>query len=90
MFKSFTEIMNSPTNTPINNDRIVSLVINAKAIATRGGKSVKIPKRTELSTPVGALVINNESTNRRMTEIAIINPVLTLLFIFIITPFLKK
>ena len=87
MFKSLTETMNSPTNTPMNKERIVSLVMNAKAIATRGGKRVKIPKRTALSSPAGALVISKDNTKRAITEIATINPILMFLFISIITPF---
>ena len=89
MFKSLTETINSPTNTPINKDRMVSLVMNAKAIATRGGRRVKIPKRTALSSPAGALVMSNDNTKRAITEIATINPIFKFLFISIITPFKK-
>ena len=90
MFKSLTEIINSPTNTPINKDNIVSLVMNAKAIATRGGKRVNTPKRTALSLLFGALVISKDNTKRTNTEIATINPIFKFLFISIITPFIKK
>ena len=50
---SFAHNINSPTKTPINNDKIVSFVINANIIATRGGNNVNIPNLTELSASAG-------------------------------------
>ena len=52
--------MNSPTNTPMKRDNTVSLVINAKAIATRGGSIVRIPNLTALSSPAGHWSINQD------------------------------
>lgn len=79
--------MNSPTKTPTNKDNIVSLVMNANPIAIRGGNSVKIPKRAELSEPAGAWEISKDKTNNPIIVIATINPNLIFLFKFIITPF---
>ena len=73
MFKSVTHSINSPTKTPTNNDRTVSLVIKANAIATRGGNNVKIPKRTELS-PSGICVIIKDNTNNPIIAIAVTKP----------------
>ena len=68
-------------------DNTVSLVINAKAIATSGGNNVKIPKRTELSASAGVEEIHNDKIKRAIIEIATIKPIFVFLFIFIITPF---
>ena len=43
MFVSLIHSINSPIKTPVNRDKIVSLVINAKQIATRGGINVNKP-----------------------------------------------
>ena len=73
MFKSFTQSINSPTKTPTNNDRTVSFVIKANAIAIRGGNNVKIPKRTEFS-PSGICVIISDNTNKPIIAIAVTKP----------------
>ena len=41
----------------MNNDNIVSFVINANAIATSGGNNVNIPNLTELSAFAGVVEI---------------------------------
>lgn len=85
MFKSVEHSMNSPTKTPINNDRIVSFVMNASIIATRGGSNVNIPNLTELSAPAGVLEIHSDNKNRAIKEPAVMIPILK--FLSIITPF---
>ena len=82
IFMSFTHNMNSPTNTPTNRDRMVSLVTNANAIATRGGNNVSTPNLTELSTLVGAEEIHNDKIKRAIIETAAIKPNFILFFIY--------
>ena len=77
--------MNSPTNTPTNKDSIVSFVMNAKTIATRGGSKVKIPNLTELSASADAEEIHKDNKNKAIIVTAVIKPIRT--FLFIITPF---
>ena len=88
MFKSFTHNMNSPTNTPINKERIVSFVMNANAIAIRGGSNVKIPNLTALSASAGVEVIHKDKRKRAIIETAAIKPNLILSFIYYHTIFL--
>ena len=88
MFKSFTHSMNSPTNTPMNNDKIVSFVMNAKAIAIRGGNNVNIPNLMELSASAGAEEINRDKTKRAIIETAAIIPIFIFLSIYYHTIFL--
>ena len=80
--------MNSPTNTPINNDKTVSFVMNAKAIATRGGNNVNMPNLTALSSPAGAEEINRDKTKRAIIETAAITPIFIFLSIYYHTIFL--
>ena len=89
MFVSLIHSINSPIKTPVNRDKIVSLVINAKQIATRGGINVNKPNLTALS-PSGKFEIYNDKTKRAITTPAIIKPILNLLSIFIISPKLPK
>ena len=83
MFKSFTQSINSPTKTPTNNDNIVSLVINANAIATIGGNNVNIPNLAAGLSVAGACVIINDNTKRNITETEVIIPIFILLVMFI-------
>ena len=85
MFKSFTHNMNSPTNTPKNKDNIVSFVMNAKPIATRGGSSVNMPNLMALFSLAGMEEIHNDNANRAIIETAAIIPIF--IFLSIITPF---
>lgn len=87
MFKSLQHNMNSPTNTPTNNDKTVSFVINANAIATRGGNNVKIPNLTELSASAGVVDIHNDKTKRSIIETAVTNPNFIFSFIYYHTIF---
>ena len=82
MFKPSAQTMYSPTNTPKNKDNIVSLVINAKAIATRGGSIVRIPNLTALSSPAGHWSINQDKAKSNIKVTATISPHFALRFIF--------
>lgn len=77
--------MNSPTNTPKNKDNIVSFVMNAKPIATRGGSSVNIPNLTALFSLAGKEEIHSDNAKRAIKETATIIPIF--IFLSIITPF---
>ena len=90
IFKSVTQSINSPMKIPINSDKIVSLVINANAIATSGGNNVKIPNLAELFPSAGICVIDRDNTKRPITQTAVIIPIFILLLMFINSPFFKK